>query len=320
MADEEGKQEEEKLEFTPEGETLGYISMEQARLLAMRSATESPGAYGRRFRRIPMALDVVAEEETEDYYMVTLSFRPQGIFSGTPGQEQFFIEKEGAVAHRQVLDLPRPDSQRRSPVVPVAIGLVVVGVAAVVGVVLFVGGSGGSDGSTVPPPTFPLVAPAAATQPATTLERSLRTNTEPTDLPSAGATAIAATPVSTPPTATAGISPAPEPLATSTPSPESTPSPTAVPVTSRLKVSGASLTVLGARPPVGLPSDEAQNRMVFQGLTGLSALVLSGPPAELHTETSDRPPRVRFQGLSHLFEQPLAPMPSALIRALQKVQ
>ena len=51
MAEDQGK-EEEKQEFTPEGETLGYISLDQARVLAMRTARETPGAYGRRFADI----------------------------------------------------------------------------------------------------------------------------------------------------------------------------------------------------------------------------------------------------------------------------
>ena len=34
MVEDESKQEEDKLEFTPEGETLGYISLDQARVLA----------------------------------------------------------------------------------------------------------------------------------------------------------------------------------------------------------------------------------------------------------------------------------------------
>ena len=37
MAQDEGK-EEEKLEFTPEGETRGYISLDQARVLALQHA------------------------------------------------------------------------------------------------------------------------------------------------------------------------------------------------------------------------------------------------------------------------------------------
>ena len=133
MAENEGKQEEEKFDFTREGEALGYISLVQARILAMRSARESPGAYGRRFRNVPMVFEVVEASETEDYYEVTLSFRPQGQFSGTPGQEQFFIEKEGAIAHRQVLSLPTVVGGRRFPVIPSAIGLLAVGIAVVVG-------------------------------------------------------------------------------------------------------------------------------------------------------------------------------------------
>ena len=101
----EGKQE-EKFDFTAEGEVLGYISLDQARVLAMRTARESPGAYGRRFTDVPMAFEVVEAEETEDHYVITLTFRPEGEFTGTTGREQFFIEKEGAVALRQVLSLP----------------------------------------------------------------------------------------------------------------------------------------------------------------------------------------------------------------------
>lgn len=49
MAEDEGKKEKEKFEFTSEGEVLGYISLDQARLLAMQTARDSPGDYGRRF-------------------------------------------------------------------------------------------------------------------------------------------------------------------------------------------------------------------------------------------------------------------------------
>ena len=78
MADDLGK-EEEKFDFTPEGESLGYISLEQARLLAMQTARDVPGDYGRRFRRVPMAFEVVQANEGEDYYEVTLSIRRRRI-------------------------------------------------------------------------------------------------------------------------------------------------------------------------------------------------------------------------------------------------
>ena len=147
MAEDQGK-EEEKFDFTPEGEVLGYISLDQARLLAMSTAGETPGDYGRRFRDVPMALEVETATEEEDSYTVTLSFRPQGDFPGTPGQEQFFIEKEGTVAVRQVLSLPRLTGERRFPLLPVAIGLVMVGVIAAVAAVFMLGGTG-DDGPLV---------------------------------------------------------------------------------------------------------------------------------------------------------------------------
>ena len=47
MAGDESKQDDEKLEFTPEGETPGYISLDQARILAMRVSRETAGDCGR---------------------------------------------------------------------------------------------------------------------------------------------------------------------------------------------------------------------------------------------------------------------------------
>ena len=45
MAEDQGK-EEEKFDFTGEGEAVGYISLEQARVLAMQTVRETPGGYG----------------------------------------------------------------------------------------------------------------------------------------------------------------------------------------------------------------------------------------------------------------------------------
>ena len=101
---------EDKFDFTADGEALGYISLAQARLLAMQTARETPGEYGGRFRDSSMAFEIAKSSEDEDYYIVTLVVRPQGDFSGTSGQEQFFISKEGEVAHRQLLSLPGPEA------------------------------------------------------------------------------------------------------------------------------------------------------------------------------------------------------------------
>jgi len=97
---------EDSFEFDSAGEAVGYISMAQARVLAMRTAREEPGNYGPSYQGGEMFFEAVEEEEDEDYYVITLSFRPQGDFSGTPGREQFFITKEGLVDHRQVMEYP----------------------------------------------------------------------------------------------------------------------------------------------------------------------------------------------------------------------
>ena len=190
VAEDEGKKEEEKFEFTPEGEALGYISLDQARILAMRTAREAPGDYGRRFRDVSMAFETVEANETEDYYEVTLSFRPQGAFTGMQGQEQFFIEKEGNVAVRQVLSLPTAVRGRRFPVIPAAIGVIVVLIAAVIGLVLAIGGGGEGGEPTVsvtPVPTIstPLssVAQTAEPDPSPTTSPASDTGEPPTKTP-----------------------------------------------------------------------------------------------------------------------------------------
>ena len=207
-----------------------------------------------------MAFDVVEAEETEDHYIITLSFRPQGEFDGRAGREQFFIEKEGNVAHRQVLSLPR--RRGRFPLIPVAIVLVVVA-AVVVGAVLVVFEMGGrGDGeepasvavlptdTPVPPTVTPVpaptealtvgAAPAASTATATPV---LTPSQAPTSAPAAApiqapASVLVATPTYNPqptatraPTATvtprlmptATITPTPKPLPTLTPTPAPTP-------------------------------------------------------------------------------------------------
>ena len=73
MAEDQGKQEEEKFDFSREGEALGYVSLDQARVMAMRTASETPGAYGSAYRDVPMAFEVVEAEETEDHYVISIT-------------------------------------------------------------------------------------------------------------------------------------------------------------------------------------------------------------------------------------------------------
>ena len=104
---------EDSFEFDSAGEAIEYISLDQARLVAVQAARETPGNYGQTYEGVRMVFDLVEQEETEDYYVITLSFRPEGIFRGVPGREQFFIEKEGTVADRQVVIPPEPDRRTR---------------------------------------------------------------------------------------------------------------------------------------------------------------------------------------------------------------
>ena len=161
-----------------------------------------------------MAFEVAEDHDTDDHYVVTLSVRPQGEFSGNPGQEQFFIEKEGTIAYRQVLGLPLPTAGRSLPVIPAIVVLGVVAALAVAGIVFtFNGGGGGNDD------IAPLVA-ASPTSTPTPPDPTL--SPAPTSKPIAGIPVIpAATPTAAPtPTTTVSVisrTPTSSPVVTLTP-------------------------------------------------------------------------------------------------------
>jgi hypothetical protein len=231
---------EEEFDFNSAGEVIDYLGLDQAQVRAMQIATESPGDYGGVNSGIRMAFEVIDTRETDDHYIITLSLRPQHEFAGRPGEEQFFIDKEGTVAYRQVLGLPRP--RRAVPIVPVLIGLALVGVVAVGSVFLFGGVDDGTESegerliseATVPPtatpipPTFtPPIAPSATAALPVVI---LPTGKTPIPTP----TTVAKTSASTPQPATAAPlpTPTPMPLPTDTPvpvAPTATPKPTPTP-------------------------------------------------------------------------------------------
>ena len=146
MAQEEEKKE-EKFEFDAAGQALEYISLDQARVLAIEHARDNPRFYGRRYARRDLVREVISQEESEDYYDIRLSYRPARDFQGEPGIEQFTIDKSGPIRLRQILSEPvEPRGKLGLPLVTA--GLAVVAVAAVVGV-LFASGvvGGGSEAS-----------------------------------------------------------------------------------------------------------------------------------------------------------------------------
>ena len=130
MAEKEGKKEEEKLEFTAEGETPSYISLDQARVLALQHARDNREFYGRYADR-ELLWQVVDASETEDYYEVRLSYHPAHGFHGRPGVEQFTIEKTGPIEFRQILS--QPVDRRRTWVTTAVVSVIVVVAVGVVG-------------------------------------------------------------------------------------------------------------------------------------------------------------------------------------------
>ena len=76
MVDEEDKQDDEdegkKFAFDSAGEAVGYISLEQARILAARHARENTDFYGRRYSGRGLGWEVVGQEEGEEYYFIRL--------------------------------------------------------------------------------------------------------------------------------------------------------------------------------------------------------------------------------------------------------
>ena len=135
MAQNGGDKEDKFDDFTAEGEAVGYISLEQARVLAMQHARDNRDFYGSAYSRVNLVWEVISQEEGEDYYDIRLSFRPAGWFRGEPGVEQFIIEKTGIIEIRQILDEPTGLGQlsrgRPCLLLPSAVGLVVVAVVAV---------------------------------------------------------------------------------------------------------------------------------------------------------------------------------------------
>lgn len=134
---EDRSKEQEKFKSTPEDEDRAYISLDQARALAIRIAQKARGDYGSQFQDVTMVFDVLDAEQTEDRYIVTLTLQPQGAFR--PGREQFFIDSGGTMTARRVLTVPR--RMNRHTVLRGALGLVVVAVLVAV-VTMFTVGAG----------------------------------------------------------------------------------------------------------------------------------------------------------------------------------
>lgn len=100
---EDGSENEEGIGSESTSRAASQISDPQARSLAIQTATETPGNYGRRFRKLRMVHHIVELQEDQGSYTITMTFRPQGPFYRVLGRETFWITKDGAVVDREVV-------------------------------------------------------------------------------------------------------------------------------------------------------------------------------------------------------------------------
>ena len=100
------REDEHKFDFYDTGESIGYISMEQAEVLAIRHARDNKHFYGSRFANRDITWDVVDAEEGEEYYYIRISYRLLGQTTGSPGIELFTVDKTGAIEMRQIIEEP----------------------------------------------------------------------------------------------------------------------------------------------------------------------------------------------------------------------
>ena len=77
MVEDNGKEDEPKLEFDSAGQAVAYISLDQARVLALRHARDNREFYGRGYERRELVWQELSAEESEDYFRIQLSYRPE---------------------------------------------------------------------------------------------------------------------------------------------------------------------------------------------------------------------------------------------------
>ena len=109
VAEEESEQEAQD-EDQPEPQRPGsageFISLDQARGIALDQARENLDFYGRRYARMDMAWEVVSQVEEADGYRVQLTYQLAHGFRGNPGVEEFTIDRQGSVQSRRIVSEP----------------------------------------------------------------------------------------------------------------------------------------------------------------------------------------------------------------------
>jgi hypothetical protein len=112
----------------------GYISLDQARAIALQYAQDHREFYGN-ISEQDLAWDALSAHETEHHFEVRLSFRSAGSFR-TAGIEQINVGKIGSIESRQIINQPR----LTRGFIAVAIAIAVVAVTGVIVGGLFTAG------------------------------------------------------------------------------------------------------------------------------------------------------------------------------------
>ena len=112
MAEEE-TQENSQPVSQPSGGGEEFVSLVQARRIALAHARENRDLYARRYARQDLIWEVVNREELTENYLSRLSYRPARGFLGRAGLEEFTIDRQGSILSRRIIS--RPVRRRKIP-------------------------------------------------------------------------------------------------------------------------------------------------------------------------------------------------------------
>lgn len=221
------KNKDDKLDFDPAGQERGYVSQDQARVLAIQHARDNTEFYISVYASGELVWEVISQEESQDFYEIKLSYRPAGRFRGEPGIQQLTIGKTGEIKLRQILNEPEAAAiGSPHPLLLGAAGLAMI--AGIVGIVFAMGVFDNDDATPVP---VAAVAPSATPTPTPT---PMPPEPTPTTAPTVTPTVTAAATPTTEATPTDTAIPTPTYTATPTntaiPTPTHTATPTGTPV------------------------------------------------------------------------------------------
>ena len=106
MAEDQNSQEEDQPESQRPGSAGEFISLDQARSIALDQARENRDFYGRRYARQDLAWEVVSQEERAEAYAIRLTYQPARGFRGEAGVEEFTIDRQGSLQSRRIVSEP----------------------------------------------------------------------------------------------------------------------------------------------------------------------------------------------------------------------